>query len=111
VIAPHGVHGNAVCGTSGGGFVHRPDTDAGVLQLLLASYRSQLLLIDRANLPALVVAAGCADAVRRLGFLALRAQARADLHERVMGATLAAAGLGMAAFRIRHLCRSFARAP
>ena len=32
VIAPHGVHGNAVCDTRGGRFVHRPDTDAGVLR-------------------------------------------------------------------------------
>jgi hypothetical protein len=102
VIAPHGVHGNAVGDTRGGRFVHRPDTDADALQLLF---------VDGPDLPALVIPARCAHAVRRLGLLALRALARAGLDERVVRTTLAAPGLGVTAFRIRHLCRSSARAP
>ena len=51
---------------------------------------------------AAVVAAMRADAVRRLGLVALRAQAGGGARQRVVRAALRRAGLGMSSFWIRH---------
>ena len=64
-----------------------------------------LFLVDRRDLALLVEAAVLADAVRRLRLAALRAVAGRGRGQRVVRAALAAAGLGVASFWIRHrLC-------
>ena len=55
--------------------------------------RSALLLGDGPHLPAAVVAAVRADAMRRLGLVAMRALAEADGLQRVVGPALGRAGL------------------
>ena len=63
---------------------------------------AQLLLVDRARLAAAVVPAVGAHAVRRLGFVALRALAEAHRLQRVVRPALGRAGLGVSSFWIRH---------
>src|SRR4051812_5923813 len=61
-----------------------------------------LFLVDCPDLALVVIAAVRADAVRRLGLMALRAQVGGRLREGVVGAPLRGARLRMSAFRIRH---------
>ena len=73
---------------------HRVDGDAHAARCLF--------FVDGANLALAVVAAVRAHAVRGLRLAALRAGARRGRLQRVVRAALAAAGLGVSAFWIRH---------
>ena len=66
-------------------------------------------LFDRTDLAALVVTAVRADLVRCFRFAALRTGANGHRLQRIMGAPLGGARLGMAAFGIRHDYFSFSR--
>lgn len=63
---------------------------------------AELCFVDWTNLAAFVIATVRADLVRRLGLPALRTGANRHRVKGIMGAPLRGAGLGMAAFGIRH---------
>ena len=71
---------------------HRVDAAAGLL----------LLFVNGSRLTAAVVPAVRADAVRRLRFVAVRADAETGRLQRVMGPPLGGTGLRVSSFRIRH---------
>src|SRR3954468_6496230 len=64
--------------------------------------RIGLFLVDRTNLPLAVITAMRAHAVRRLGLVALRAQAGGGRRQRVVRAALRRPRLRVSAFGIRH---------
>jgi hypothetical protein len=68
----------------------------------------RLLFVDGAHLAGTIVPAIGADAVGGLGLATLRAAAGRDGRQRIVRPALAATGLRMATFRIRHR-RAFVR--
>jgi hypothetical protein len=64
--------------------------------------RIELFLVDCPDLALAIVAAVRAHAVRRLRFVALRAQAHRRRRQRVVSAALRRTGLRMSTLRIRH---------
>ena len=103
VVAPHGVDRQGTRGST--------DRQGGqtLSHAVAGSVASWLLFLDRARLPAAVVTAGRAHDVRRLQLAALRARAERDRRQRVVRAALGGAGLGVAAFGIRHRSSSGSR--
>ena len=98
VVAAHGVDGDAHPAAGG----DRSRRGAPRRAPSSREEASGLLLVDGANLSLVVEAAVRADAVRRLRLAALRAGPGGGGRQRVVGAALAAAGLGVSSFWIRH---------